>query len=158
MSCVTEALGLSLPGCATALAVSAKKDRIAQESGETVQIHVPEDGSLIVLDVATPPAPFFLQIVPGTRLEYHASAFGKAFLAFQPEERVARLVKLAARSPGQFFVRHNRRFEPGFVHVTEILAGFVRPTEGEVWLAGERVDEVPPARRNAKQPHPRGPR
>ena len=28
------------------------------------------------------------------------------------------------------------------------LAGFVRPTEGEVWLAGERVDEVPPARRN----------
>jgi ABC-type Fe3+/spermidine/putrescine transport system ATPase subunit len=28
------------------------------------------------------------------------------------------------------------------------LAGFVRPTEGEVWLAGERIDEVPPARRN----------
>jgi dihydroxy-acid dehydratase len=34
MACVTEALGLSLPGCATSLAVSAKKDRIAQESGE----------------------------------------------------------------------------------------------------------------------------
>ena len=67
-------------------------ERLTQETGETVQIHVPEDGSLLVLDVATPPAPFFLQIVPGTRLEYHASAFGKAFLAFQPEERVARLV------------------------------------------------------------------
>jgi dihydroxy-acid dehydratase len=36
MACVTEALGLSLPGCATALAVLAKKDRIAQESGEKV--------------------------------------------------------------------------------------------------------------------------
>jgi dihydroxy-acid dehydratase len=36
MACVTEALGMSLPGCATALAVSAKKDRIAQESGEKV--------------------------------------------------------------------------------------------------------------------------
>ena len=36
MACVTEALGLSLPGCATALAVSAKKDRIAQESGERI--------------------------------------------------------------------------------------------------------------------------
>ena len=36
MACVTEALGLSLPGCATALAVSAKKDRIAQESGEKI--------------------------------------------------------------------------------------------------------------------------
>ncbi|MDP2912760.1 MAG: dihydroxy-acid dehydratase, partial [Candidatus Omnitrophota bacterium] len=36
MACVTEALGLSLPGCATALAVMAKKDRIAQESGERI--------------------------------------------------------------------------------------------------------------------------
>ena len=36
MACTTEALGLSLPGCATALAVSAKKDRLAQESGEKV--------------------------------------------------------------------------------------------------------------------------
>jgi dihydroxy-acid dehydratase len=33
MACVTEAMGLSLPGCATALAVSAKKVRIAHESG-----------------------------------------------------------------------------------------------------------------------------
>jgi len=36
MACFTEALGMSLPGCATALAVSAKKDRIAQESGEKI--------------------------------------------------------------------------------------------------------------------------
>jgi dihydroxy-acid dehydratase len=36
MACVTEALGLSMPGCATALAVSAKKDRIAQESGQAI--------------------------------------------------------------------------------------------------------------------------
>ncbi|VVB54053.1 Dihydroxy-acid dehydratase [uncultured archaeon] len=33
MACLTEALGMSLPGCATALAVSAKKKRIAYESG-----------------------------------------------------------------------------------------------------------------------------
>jgi len=36
MACVTEAMGLSVAGCATALAVSAKKDRIAQESGERI--------------------------------------------------------------------------------------------------------------------------
>lgn len=36
MACVTEALGLSMPGCATSLAVMAKKDRIAQASGERV--------------------------------------------------------------------------------------------------------------------------
>ena len=33
MACVTEALGMSLQGCATAPAVSGKKKRIAYESG-----------------------------------------------------------------------------------------------------------------------------
>jgi len=33
MACITEALGMSLPGCGTALAGSAKKERIAYESG-----------------------------------------------------------------------------------------------------------------------------
>ncbi len=36
MACVTEALGMSLAGCASSLAISAKKDRIAQESGEKI--------------------------------------------------------------------------------------------------------------------------
>jgi dihydroxy-acid dehydratase len=36
MACVTEALGLSLPGCATTLAVASRKDRIAFLSGERV--------------------------------------------------------------------------------------------------------------------------
>lgn len=36
MACLTEALGLSLPGCATALAVSAQKVRIARESGKRI--------------------------------------------------------------------------------------------------------------------------
>jgi dihydroxy-acid dehydratase len=33
MACVTEAMGMSLPGCATALAISAKKRRLAYDSG-----------------------------------------------------------------------------------------------------------------------------
>jgi len=36
MACLTETLGMSLPGCATALAVSSKKRRIAQASGERI--------------------------------------------------------------------------------------------------------------------------
>jgi dihydroxy-acid dehydratase len=36
MACVTEAIGMSLPGCATALAVSGEKRRIAFESGRRV--------------------------------------------------------------------------------------------------------------------------
>jgi dihydroxy-acid dehydratase len=36
MACIVEAMGMSLPGCATALAVSAKKDRISYESGQVI--------------------------------------------------------------------------------------------------------------------------
>jgi len=36
MACITEVLGMSLPGCATALAASALKLRIAKESGERI--------------------------------------------------------------------------------------------------------------------------
>jgi len=36
MSCLTEAMGMSLPGCATSLAASSKKRRIAYQSGQRV--------------------------------------------------------------------------------------------------------------------------
>ncbi|UCH12364.1 MAG: dihydroxy-acid dehydratase [Candidatus Omnitrophota bacterium] len=36
MACVTEAMGMSMPGCATALANFAKKERIAKDSGERI--------------------------------------------------------------------------------------------------------------------------
>lgn len=36
MACLTEVLGMSLPGCGTALAVSANKRRIAEASGERI--------------------------------------------------------------------------------------------------------------------------
>jgi len=36
MACITEAMGMTLPGCATALAVSSAKTRIAKESGEKI--------------------------------------------------------------------------------------------------------------------------
>jgi dihydroxy-acid dehydratase len=43
MNCLTEVLGLSLPGCGTAPAVSAEKRRIAFESGVTLMDAVRED-------------------------------------------------------------------------------------------------------------------
>jgi dihydroxy-acid dehydratase len=42
MACVTEAIGMSLPGCATALAVSGEKRRIAFESGSRIVSMVKE--------------------------------------------------------------------------------------------------------------------
>jgi dihydroxy-acid dehydratase len=43
MACVTEALGMSLPGCATPSAVSATRQRIAKATGERVIDMVKED-------------------------------------------------------------------------------------------------------------------
>ncbi len=43
MACVTESLGMSLPGCATALAVSGEKRRIAFNSGKQVVALVKEN-------------------------------------------------------------------------------------------------------------------
>lgn len=43
MSCVAESIGFSLPGCATALAVSSAKVRIAKKSGERIIGMVKED-------------------------------------------------------------------------------------------------------------------
>lgn len=42
MACMTEALGLSLPGCATTHAVDAKKTRLAKTSGERIVAMVKE--------------------------------------------------------------------------------------------------------------------
>jgi len=43
MACVTEAMGMSLPGCATGLAGFSKKRRLAFESGERIVAMVEED-------------------------------------------------------------------------------------------------------------------
>lgn len=54
MACITEAMGMSLPGCATALAVSAKKRRVAEESGEKIVELVKKNVS--ALKIMTRPA------------------------------------------------------------------------------------------------------
>jgi len=51
MACIAEALGLSLPGCATSLAVLSKKARIAKKSGERIVEMVKED--LKPIDILT---------------------------------------------------------------------------------------------------------
>jgi len=67
----------------------------------TCQLQVPEGENMLVMDVITPEAPFFIQVVPGTRLNYHCNAFGKAVLAFKSEEYVKELLpsKLSPLTP-----------------------------------------------------------
>ncbi len=63
----------------------------------TCQIQVPQGNHMLVMDVVTPDAPFYIQVVPGSRLNYHCNAFGKAVLAFYSEEKIKDL--LPARLP-----------------------------------------------------------
>jgi len=51
MACVAESIGMSLPGCATALAISSEKSRIAKKSGERIVSLIKED--VKPLDVMT---------------------------------------------------------------------------------------------------------
>jgi IclR family acetate operon transcriptional repressor len=68
-------------------------ETLCRQTGETTQIYVLDAASAIVLDCVTPEAPWFLQFVPGTRMELlHAAANSKALLAFLDEDTVRRLL------------------------------------------------------------------
>jgi len=62
------------------------------EANETVQIHVPEGNRALVLDCIVPANDYYLKVVPGSRMHYHANAFGKAILAFYEASDVRRLI------------------------------------------------------------------
>jgi len=70
---------------------------LCRETQETCQISIPRDDKLLVLDTISPEVEFYLRVVPGSLVYYHASAFGKAILAFESEEEVQSI--LTARLP-----------------------------------------------------------
>ena len=76
-------------------------ERLCEQSGETVQIYSLRGDHALVLDCVTPAASSFIQVLPGSRMEIHASAFSKAVLAFLPEAEAHRRLshKLAALTP-----------------------------------------------------------
>ncbi len=63
-------------------------EQLAREVNETCQIHIADGDHVLVLDVATPDMPFYIQIVPGSKLNYHSNAFGKCILAFQADRDI----------------------------------------------------------------------
>ncbi len=82
MACVTEALGLSMPGCATAHAVDAKKIRIAKQSGMKI-VELVEKGitpSKIVTEQALDNAIRIDMAIGGsTNTTLHLPAIAKEF-------------------------------------------------------------------------------
>ncbi len=60
-------------------------EALCEITNETCQIQIPDKDRIAVLDCVTPRTDFYLKTVPGSRLYYHANAFGKAVLAFMDE-------------------------------------------------------------------------
>ena len=82
MACMTEALGLSLPGCATAHAVDAKKIRIAKESGKRIIEMVNENltpRSMVTLESFENAIMVDLAIGGSTNTTLHLPAIAHAF-------------------------------------------------------------------------------
>lgn len=76
-------------------------ERLAEQTHETAQIHVPDKDRVLALDCISPQAEFFLATTPGSRFCYHPNAFGKAILAFMDPATVKTMVteKLPALTP-----------------------------------------------------------
>ncbi len=65
---------------------------LCRELGETCQLHIPDGDKTLVLDSVNPQLDFFFQVMPGSRVYYHANAFGKCILAFMDTEEVRKLI------------------------------------------------------------------
>lgn len=61
--------------------------RLAQQTGETVQLALLEDGRAVTVDVAESPAPVRVAPERGRALPLHCGAASKAILAYLPEAR-----------------------------------------------------------------------
>ncbi len=80
MACITEALGMSLPYCATALAKSAMKQRIAQQSGERIVEMVQKDqkvSSILTKDAFENAIVVDMALGGSTNTVLHLSAIAK---------------------------------------------------------------------------------
>lgn len=66
--------------------------RVLQRLGESVQLAKRVQHEVLYMDKLEAPSPVRLVSEPGMRLPAHATALGKAMLAFMPEEELVRLL------------------------------------------------------------------
>jgi dihydroxy-acid dehydratase len=107
MACMTEALGLSLPGCATAHAVDAKKIRIAKESGERIVSMIRENltsRKMVTIESFENAIMVDLAIGGSTNTTLHLPAIAHAFglsLTLETFDRLSRITPhIVSLKPG----------------------------------------------------------
>ncbi len=110
--------------------VRAKRDAAARRYGCRTYARVEDlvaDPQVEMVSVATRSIDHFAHAAMALRAGKHV--FQEKPMAVTYDE-ARRLVALAARSKGRLFIRHNRRNEPVFLHIREIMASGVL---GEVY-------------------------
>jgi DNA-binding IclR family transcriptional regulator len=80
---------------------------LCRETEETCQLQIPHGDMMLVLDTVSPEVSYFLRVVPGGLVYYHPNAYGKAVLAFQPEDEVKKLIapRLPSLTPNTIVLR-----------------------------------------------------
>ena len=80
---------------------------LCRETEETCQLQIPQGSMMLVLDTVSPEVSYYLRIVPGALVHYHPNAYGKAVLAFLPEDEVKKIVppRLPSLTPNTIVLR-----------------------------------------------------
>ena len=66
---------------------------LAQDSGLTVHLAIPERGTAILIEKIDPPGLIRLATWPGKQMDLHCTGVGKALLAHLPKEEVSKLIR-----------------------------------------------------------------
>ncbi len=67
-------------------------EKLCKVTGETTQIQTPDGNRMLAMDVITPDNDYYLQVVPGSRVYFHANAFGKCIMAYMEEDELNSLL------------------------------------------------------------------
>ncbi len=107
----------------------------AKRIGETINYAVPEEGGMVYVDRVETDWPLRIQLAVGTRVPFHCTASGKAFLASLPESTRKLMVKSldlehltqnTVRSPGALLGELQSVAENGFaLDKEEFMTGMV---------------------------------
>ncbi len=155
MACITEALGMSLPGCATALAVSAKKKRFAYESGMRVVKLVEEGlspGKIMTMPAFENAIRIDMALGGSINAPLHILAIAKeAGIEFQLElfDKISRETPhLTALRPGGDYFMEDLEFAGGIPGILNVLSEKLSDcptvsgrTIGEIARSGKVFDE-----------------
>lgn len=146
MACVTEALGMSLPGCATSLAVSSKKRRIAFQSGQRIVGLVQKDitpKKILTKESFENAIKVDMALGGSTNTILHISAIAHEageFVSLETFDRISRETPhIVNMLPGGTHFLEDLEYAGGIPAVLKRLKSYLHNT---VTVSGEKIYEI----------------